>query len=557
MRLTRWTHGRIELPIALALVALCAPWGCLERGSSKSHGEEKPAASDPGPASSAGDVAARGPRLATSPAGRPQPDATIAVALEAEPAHLNPLLAGDAVANRIALGDIYEGLLCQSDPLAPAQPCLASSVETDEAGTVWRFQLREGVSWHDGRPFDAGDVLFTYGLITGPGALPTWLAADFDDLEAIERTERGVIMRFAGHRLGRREAFARVPIVPRHVFEKTLKPARARLSAMLAHRGTRHPVGTGPLRFALWRPGDEIALERFDGYWGQPAGAKRVIYRLIASRPAAVRALAAGRLDIAVQLPVDEAIRAVENHEGLALFHYQRPSYLAAVYNVRRAPLAAAETRRALGMLIDRASIARKLFAGHARAIAGPYLDSDPDRDRSLAPLPFDPKAAGALLGGAGRSPKISLELLVPAGSRTMQRIADIWTDDARDAIALSVARQPYAQVLDRLRRGDFDIALMAFTTGLDLDLYIRFHSGQEQNFGSLTDPELDRALEAVRAEPDPDRRRVWQHRAQRRLHQLQPYTFIASDTRVGVARSGVGGFARAAFGARGLWRER
>jgi peptide/nickel transport system substrate-binding protein len=568
-------YRRAGMDVLAGFLALWALAGCFERGTSEARDQaEKPAAPAPGPGGAEpGRPEAGGPGgtlTAPEPAGPADPDATITVHLEAEPAHLNPLLAGDAIANRLALGDVYEGLLCQPELGARPLPCLAESVEHDSAGAVWTFRLRTGVTWHDGARFGPADVVFTYGLLApavqgagkgqpGRAPVPSWLAADFDDLAAIEvRDEHTVVMSFAGFRLGRREAFARVPILPGHVFADA---SRAELMTAAANR---RPVGTGPLRLVSWTPGESIVMARFDRYWGRPARAARVVYRLIDSRTRALRALAAGAVDLAVQLPVDEALEAARSEPALRVFHYDQPAYLAAVYNLRDPRLADARVRRALGMLMDRSTIAQALAAGYGRPIAGPYLWDDPDRDPAIAPLAFDRGAAAALLeqagaagaAGAAGGSEGALSVLVPASSRTMARIADIWAADAKPHARLIVEPAAYADVLARLREGRFAIALMAFTTALDLDLFTRFHSGESENYGALSDPALDRALAAVRGEPDPRARRALQRRVQRRLDALQPYSFILSDTRVGLARAGIGGSGGAASGSRGLWRE-
>src|SRR5687768_1530939 len=219
----------------LPALAFALLLGCFERG-----GAQPARTDDAAPAAR--------PPLAAAPAAPADPDATVRVRLEAEPAHLNPLLAGDAIANRVALGDLYEGLLCADDPTGPPRPCLAETVEVDAAGTDWRIELRAGVTWHDGRPFGADDVLFTYQLLRA-GALPSVLAADFDDLIEIAATgPRGGRMRFAGLRVGRRGALARVPILPAHRFAGLDAGGLAAAPANLS------PVGTGPLRFVDWRP---------------------------------------------------------------------------------------------------------------------------------------------------------------------------------------------------------------------------------------------------------------------------------------------------------------
>lgn len=572
------SSGRQLLCATSALVLVAA---CPERGSGT--GEPAPEHRARAAATALEDQsserrAALAEVLAHEPTGAADKNATVTIGLQAEPAHLNPLLGADALTSRIALGDIYEGLLCQDRVDAEARPCLAEAVAVNADGTVWSFAIRRGVVWHDRTPMSADDVLFTYRLFTGVDpVVTTWLAAEFDDLVGIAKRDPGnagqpteVVMTFAGFRLGRRAAFARIPILPRH------RLANLDAAGMLAAPDNRTPVGTGPLRFTGWTPGQEITLQRFSDYWGpRSARAAEIRYRIIPSRQRTLRALAAGRVDIATRVPADEAVAAAKETAALRVFAETSPSYLAAVYNLRRGPLGTAELRRALGLMMDRQSLAQALFAGYAHPISGPHLSGDPDRDDRIAPLPYDPAAARALLAqipaddrAQERSP-VRLAVLVPSESRTMRRLADIWADDvgAESAggpgeepgrpVRLDVELAPYAQVLSRLREGAFDIALMAFTTGLDLDLHGRFHTDASENYGALADPRLDRALDAVRAQPDAEARRTLQHAVQARLHELQPYTFIMSGSQVGLVRRDIGGFASASMGARGLWQAR
>ncbi len=522
----------------VALLALLAA-ACFERGGARGKAG---AADDAGPR-----ARARPSGELTDPTGPANPEATITIRLEAEPVHLNPFLTGDAIAARVALGDIYEGLLVTPRPGSEPALGLATSATYAAADRRWSFTIREGVSWHDGRPLSAADVVFTYELL-GKGA-PTWLAADFDDLRSVTAVGARVTMTFAEFRPGRRAAFARVPVLPRHLFRGD--PAR-----MLTAPANRRPVGTGPLRLQAWR-GGTIELRRFDEYWGAKAGARTIIYRVIADRRQLYHGLAGGSIDLAVQLPVDEALAAAAA-VGVRLFGYPRSAYLAAVYNLRGPTLEDARVRRALTMLLDRASIADKLFHGYAQVITGPFIPGSDAEDGEVGALAYDPAGAARLLGRAGAG-ELELEVLTPAGSRTMARIADIWAADAAPRVALRVVPLAYADLLARVREGRFEVAMMAFTTARDVDLYARFHSSSigGENYGGVADPDLDRALDEARRESDPARRRPLQQSIHRRLHQLQPYTFILSDSRMGLVRRGIGGVAAGAgTSARGLWRE-
>lgn len=521
-----------RLGVTVAALALAA---CFERGGGKNKSEPAPAPSKP--------VAVVDAALA--PVAAPDAEASIRVRLAAEPVHLNPFLAGEATVNRIALGDIYEGLLCEGRLTEPPVPCLAKEVRVAQDGRRWEFRLRPGVRWHDGKPLTAADVVFTLRLLRNKDVI-TWLRGDLGDVTGARADGRTIVVEFAAARPGRRAAFARLPILPAHVFAGAG-------TAIATAAANKRPIGTGPLQFEAWKPGASLTLRRFAGYWGEPAAARRIVYRFIGNRARALSALAAGELDVVDELPIDEAITFQQRHRELALFSYPRQAYLAAVHNLRRPVLAKPAVRRALALLLDRDGIAARIFRGHADVISGPYPPGSPGSDQRVRPLRFDRKAAKAALAGSAVATE-TITLLVPTESRTMRRIADIWVEDAKPLLRLKVELQPFARVLSRARAGEFDVALLAFTSAPDLDLYTRLHSSQagRENYGAVRDARLDALIEKARATPEPAARVPLQHAIHQRIHALQPYTFIASDRRLGLARRGIGGIVPGAYGPRG-----
>jgi len=535
--------GALRSTAVRRLLVLVALAGCFERGSAPRH-RDAAVARDAG-------VGIDAPLMRAEPTGPRDPDATITIALEAEPASLDPLLGADHVTQRVVMGDVYEALLRPGAALADRPVAgLAASWTLHDGGREWRIVLRDA-RWHDGHALTSRDVQATFEAVRAQGS---WLAGDLADLEAVELVAaREVRLRWRTVRVDRDTVLARIPILPATALADVdlTKPGALAASAL-----ARAPIGTGPLRVTEWRAGDRIELARWDGYHGAPAGAARVIYRVVADRAEALRLLEAGDVDVAVQVPVDEATRFAAAHPAIGRFGYRLPAYVAAVLNTRRRGLATPEARRALTALLDRDGVAR-LLGSHA--ITGPFPDSDPGFDRTIAPIPFDRALAQRLLAGA----RPTLEILVPQGSTSMARVADIWASDARGVIALSVLQVPYAELLTRMSRGDFDIALTSMTTGPELDLSARLSSTAppEDAWCGLSDPELDRLLAAVTAEPSADVRAELRRALHRRIADLAPLVFISADIRQGLARASIGGIASAPEGtppaASALWRAR
>ena len=531
--------GRV---LASALLLLAA---CYERGGGdKAEAKKKQPAVNPTPVAAAIDAGA-----SVAPAS----NAVLHLRLAAEPAHLNPFLAGEATVNRVCLGDVYEGLLCARGLDQPPRPCLAASVSVSADGKTWTFRMRPGVEWHDGKPFSVADAAFTFGLLKNPKVV-TWLRGDFGDLSRVRSHDDQLVLQFSSFRPGRRAAFARLPILPKHVFAGSV-------AALASSPANRHPIGTGPLRFVSWTAGQKLRLSRFADYWGAKPRLAGVSYTIVSSRQRAVAALAAGTLDVVTELPIDEALAAKRQHSALRLFSYPRHAYLAAVDNLRKPVLADVHVRRALTHSLDRAAIVEKIFHGYADVITGPFPKHSAAYASDVKPLAFGAKLVAAELAKRTLKKLPVIHLLVPTESRTMRRIADIWVEDAKPYLRLQVELAPFAKVLARARAGRFDVALLAFTTSPELDVYTRLHSSQagRENYGAVRDAKLDALIEKARTTPDAATRAKLSRAIHRRIHELQPYTFIASDRRLGLARPDVSGIRAGEYGlvARALWRAK
>ena len=464
--------------------------------------------------------------------GSPAPVGEVRLHLEAEPAHLNPLLGGDALGIRIALGDVVEPLWRVAED-GTLEPVLATSFTRSADDREWTFAIRQGVHWHDGRPLVVEDVMATLRRLL-PGAPPTTLSADFDDLLAVEAVDaRTVRLRFGGFRLGREESLARVPILPAHAADEAT---------------LRAPIGTGPFAFDGWEPGREIRLRRFPDYWGRAPRVERVVYRIVPDRAQALAQLRAGQLDL-----LATATSAELADPGAArTMPYSLRSFSAVTWNTRRAPLGDARVRRALGHLVDRETIAREVMEGRARLQSGPWPPGDPAADPDVPPLAFDPAGARALLEAAG-TPAPRVSIVYPATSRQTERVLTIWqADAARAGVTIALEPLPFAEVLRRAESGEFDGIAMSWIATREHDFFDTFHSSQTaaRNHGAFADDEVDRLLEEIRGTIDAKGRAALEHRLHRRLAELQPMTILFGDVRAALVSPRLQGVVMGGFGA-------
>lgn len=532
----------------LLLVIACwvASGACFERGGDK----ESPAKPPPKAQVQSAQLSAAERIRKVEPSWHAKDDATIVVRLATEPLHLNPLLAGDTTAVQVALGDIYEALLTIDKPGQRPRTALAQSFVRDAEGKEWTFYLRKNVYFHGGQRMGPEDVVASFELArTTPGPLQ----ADFDDLQSVRTEGRdAVVFRFLESRSSRSEAFASVPILS--------KQSLAGVSGKELQRAKigRNPNGTGPLRFSSWKPGT-IELTRFLKYWGPKARAQTIRYRVIPDRVRALAELRSSGVDVVMRLPVEEALRGLQENSEASLVEESLPAYTAAVFNTA-SPLLGMDTRRALNRSFDRATIISELYRGYAAPATGPFTVESESNDPNTTPELFALEPVKKELARLWPDPKRSLKIMVPAGSRTMERLADIWAQDLRGTVAVEVVKVPFADLLAKVRAGAFQVTLLSFTTSGEVDLYSLFHSSQvgSGNLSRLQDPAVDNLLDGLRSAHSAEERRDRGRELHRLLLQLAPFAYLVTDKRLGLVSPEVAGIGDTAIqgGARNLWRR-
>jgi peptide/nickel transport system substrate-binding protein len=335
---------------------------------------------------------------AQAPAEAPARGGRLVVAADSEPTSLNPAIVASNgvffVASKV-IEPLAEAAYDAPDGLAPR---LATAWQGAADGRSVTFRLREGVAWHDGQPFTAADVAFS--------ALEVWKQLQnlgrvvFRNLEAVETPDaHTAVFRFAAPtpaQLIRNALPALTAVLPRHVFAGT---DIERNAAML---------GTGPFRYAEYRPGEYYRLARNDTYWGKPLPwLDEIVFRVLPDREAAGNALQAGEIQLAAfsAVPLADLARIAKlpglkeyanGYEGLT---YQ----LVVEINHRRRELADVRVRRALAHAIDRDFVVNTIFLGYAHVASGPVPHADRTFYTADVPLtPFSPERANALLDEAG-----------------------------------------------------------------------------------------------------------------------------------------------------------
>ncbi len=444
-------------------------------------------------------------------------------------------------------------------------PGLAESWSISADGRSYTFTIRPDAVWEDGSPVTAGDAVFTIRRIVDPAVPAPVFKPVFDRLESVEAADgRTFVVRFREPNAYHPMAFV-LPLLPERRFA-----GRKFLTAP----DNRAPLSNGPYRLSSWRSQREIVLERNPRAWGFPARFDRVVFRILPDDSVAYRALVGGDLD---QTRLDASLRerAAGDPEFQACcrpveFYGLGWNYIALD---NRSPLFSdARVRRALTMLLDRGSIVRELFKGSARIISGPWAPDSPAYDGSVAPLPYDPTAAAALLDAAGwkdtnrdgtrdrEGREFSFELLVSSGT-TIGRQVDETFAAALEKVGIRARVRPmeWAAFSERVDAGDFEAASLAWSASdPNPDPYPYWHSSQVPPVGLNSEfyrnPEADRLMEEARREREEPRRLAIYRRLHRIFRDDAPVIFIAtSSEKYGFAKR-VRGLVTSPLGFAGIW---
>jgi peptide/nickel transport system substrate-binding protein len=453
--------------------------------------------------------------------------------LEAEPATLNPILQTSDFEGRV-LALVARNLIDVDDRLQPIGG-LCDRWEVTPDLRSYTFHLRQEAVWEDGRPVTARDAVLTLERIADPKSAAILFSPGLESFTGAEELDAKTF----------RADFARPYAFRLTAFRFPLLPAsRYGRADLLAAPENRTPVSDGPYRLAGWRTGEAITLVRNERYWGERAGFDRIVLRVLPEQSQAYRALLRGELD-ETRLSFEQSRRAASDPEFSGccrLLRFYDFSFFYLGYNNRRSAFADALTRRALTMLIDRQAIVDRLYGGEGRLLSGPWPAEMTAYDRSVAPYPYDPAAAGALLGKAGwrrtarglsrKGAPFRFDLLYAATSNASRQVAELV---AAAFAGAGVECRPlpveWASLTRRMDAGDFDAVLASWANDLNPDLYPCWHSSQAPPRGmnnlSYASPAADSLIEAARAEPDEQKRTALFHALHRVLHQDEPATWF------------------------------
>lgn len=418
-------------------------------------------------------------------------------------------------------------------------PDLATLWTPAENGRIWVFKLRRGVKWHDGRPFTAADVKFTFDSIMDPRNRALFRST-FVGLQSVQVLDDFAV-RFEFDRpypslpivLG-----FNVPIIPRHLLEGKIL---ADIPEFI-----QKPIGTGPYRWKEYVEGSHITLDANADYWAGRPQVETIVVKIMPEINTVVAQLRTGELDLGIIEPAHtDSLKAVPHLRSQTM---ELPSAFYIALNATRAPLGDKKVRQALMYGLNRPQIVDRVLKGTANLAAGPYATAfGKYSNPALKPYPYDPNKAKQLLAEAGFRPgaggvlenagkPFAFELMVDKGNPTREQIALVaqqqWKALGAD-VRLNVVEWSVYIRRGNQRPGDYEARTSWRITPPDPDKTPEYTSGGVNNHYMYANPEVDRLMAEARATFDPTLRPKLYHRIQELIYEDVPVLWIFYNSEI------------------------
>ena len=448
---------------------------------------------------------------------------------------LLPVLAADSASGDVN-GLIYSGLV-RYDKDIQLEGELAEKWDISEDKLKITFHLRKDVKWHDGEPFTAKDVEYTYKVTVDPST-PTAYATDFLKVKQCKVLDPYTVEVTYDAPYAPALGSWGMSMLPSHLLEGqdiTKSPLK------------RQPVGTGPYKFDEWKTGEKIVVNSNHDYFEHRPYLNRVMWRIIPDLATMFLELKAGRLDEMALTPLQYTRQTNTQwfKENFVKYKYLTFNYTYLGYNLKRPLFQDKKVRQALTTAINRENLVKGILLGLGQVTNAPYKPDSFWYNHNVQTFPYDPEKAKKMLAEAGWTETNEEGILVKdgkpfeftiitnQGNELRKNAATLIQADLRKVgVKVNIRVIEWAAFLKNfINKRNFDATLLGWGIGIDpsqIDIWDSHKTAETQlNFISYQNEEVDKLLQLGASTYDRNERKKYYDKFQEIIAEDQPYTFL------------------------------
>ena len=464
----------------------------------------------------------------------------LVVGLEANPTNLDPRLSTDAASSRIN-ELLYSRLFRKNDAGEPVEGIVEEWEQTDP--TTYRFRIRKGIRFHDGRPLDAHDVRYTFRSMMDP-ALGSPLRSSYQMIESIECPDPHTIL----FRLREPYASLLINLDLGILARPTGQGAEGESPA--GH------IGSGPFQFVSWTQNHKIRLKANPDYFDGAPRIREILFKIVPDDTVRILELRKGTIHLLQNDIEPEVLRSLERESRFTVQKLQGTNYSYLGFNLKDPILGSLKVRQAIAHAIDRKAIIEHLLGGLAVPATGVMSPLNWSYEPAVEAYGYDPEKAKRLLDEAGYEdpdgpgPAKRFTLVYKTSQNELRRRIGEAIQGLLGEVGIDVKMRSYewGTFFSDIRKGNFQIYTLTWVGITDPDIYYYlFHSKSippdGANRGGYLNPEMDLLIERGRVLQDREERKEAYGRIQKTLARDLPYVSLWNEVNVVVADPRVRGF--------------
>ncbi len=438
----------------------------------------------------AGDTAPSESPTVSAQSGEPSYGGSVTVGISQDLDSLDPHKAVAAGSSEV-LFNIFEGLVKASSD-GEVKEAVASDYQVSEDGLTYTFTLREGVTFHNGEPVTVEDVVYSLERCAGSENNGTPLISAFSNVTDISAPDDShVVLTLAEPSL-----------------EFIYSMTAAIIPAGSGDGIAQDPIGTGPFQYVSYTPQDSMVIEKYDGYWGDPAYLDQVTFRIITNSDTLVMSLQSGSLDMAIHVPNTQASQV----EGSFTVVEDTMKLVQALYlnnavepfddvRVRQALCYAIDVQQIIDLVCDGAGV--QVGSSMYPAFSKYYMEELNDA------YPYDVERARELLAEAGYPDGFTMDITVPGNYAQHVQTGEVIAEQLKEVgITANIVQVEWETWVSQVYQGREYQTTVCGVAASDMtarEMVIRYVSDYQNNFINFENAEYDQAVEQAGTSLDAD----------------------------------------------------